>query len=278
MIKMNSILDIPIHELHLKDIKNPIHPSLYETTNEYQILIIRLPELWEGRANILSLRTPEAWENKGRYVSYSFLFTPSKIYYFDKKIASFELLNGGLSTLYHFLNEKIDNLMDDLDMAQDKIAFMEEGFFKDNSTIPMQRWHTLKKELSRSERVIIKALDTLQAFIAKINNQELHNEFNDLNEHLERSLRNTLSANGQLDDLYRYYNLRSNDRMNRSIYVLTIVSVIFLPLNLAVGFFGMNTGGLPFQNANNGTFYAFESMIAFAIVLVSAVLWKIKKG
>jgi magnesium transporter len=155
---------------------------------------------------------------------------------------------------------------------------MEEGFFKDSGAISMQRWHSLKKELSRSERVIIKALDALQAFVAKMNNQELHNEFNDLYEHLERSLRNTLSANGQLDDLYRYYNLRSNDRMNRSIYVLTIVSVIFLPLNLAVGFFGMNTGGLPFQNANNGTFYAFESMIVFAIILVSAVLWKIKKG
>jgi magnesium transporter len=275
---MTSIPNVHIHELHLKDIKNPVHPSLYETSEEYQILIIRLPELWEGRANILSLRNPEAWDTKGRYYSYSFILTVSEIYYFNKRTTSFELLSGGLNDLYRFLNEKIDDLMNDLDMAQDKIAFMEEGFFKDSGAISMQRWHSLKKELSRSERVIIKALDALQAFVAKMNNQELHNEFNDLYEHLERSLRNTLSANGQLDDLYRYYNLRSNDRMNRSIYVLTIVSVIFLPLNLAVGFFGMNTGGLPFQNANNGTFYAFESMIVFAIILVSAVLWKIKKG
>lgn len=275
---MTSIPNVHIHELHLKDIKNPIHPSLYETSDSYQILIIRLPELWEGRANILSLRTNEAWESKGRYYSYSFVLVAGDIYYFDKKNTSFSHLANGLSDLYHFLNDKIDNLMDDLDMAQDKISFMEEGFFKEHSSIPMQRWHTLKKELSRSERVIIKALDALQAYIAKMDNQELHNEFNDMYEHLERSLRNTLAANSQLDDLYRYYNLRSNDRMNRSIYILTIVSVIFLPLNLAVGFFGMNTGGLPFQDANNGTFYAFESMITFAIILVGAVLWKIKKG
>jgi len=275
---MTSIPNVHIHELHLKDIKNPVHPSLYETSDEYQILIIRLPELWEGRANILSLRNPEAWDTKGRYYSYSFILTVSEIYYFDKKTTSFELLSGGLNDLYRFLNEKIDDLMNDLDMAQDKIAFMEEGFFKDSGAISMQRWHSLKKELSRSERVIIKALDALQAFVAKMNNQELHNEFNDLHEHLERSLRNTLSANGQLDDLYRYYNLRSNDRMNRSIYVLTIVSVIFLPLNLAVGFFGMNTGGLPFQSTNFGTLYAFESMIVFAILLIAAVIWKIKKG
>ncbi len=274
---MTSIPNIPIHELHLKDIKNPIHPSMYEAATAYQVLIIRLPELWEGRSNILSLRTKEAWENKGRYHSYSFVLNEDGIYYFNRKTTSFEALHNNLTDLYHFLDEKIDHLMDDLSMAQDKIAFMEEVFFKDSNTLPMQRWHTLKKELSRSERVIIKALDTLQLFIAKKNYHELHNEFNDLNEHLERSLRNTIAAKDQLDDLYRYYNLRSSDRMNRSIYILTIVSVIFLPLNLAVGFFGMNTGGLPFQDINNGTFYAFESMIAFTVVLVGTVLWKIKK-
>jgi magnesium transporter len=64
--------------------------------------------------------------------------------------------------------------------------------------------------------------------------------------------------------------------MNRSIYILTIISVIFLPLNLVVGFFGMNTGGLPFQHAM-GTMDAFISMILFAGLLTIGVLWKIKK-
>lgn len=275
---MNSIPNIPIHELHLKDIKNPIHPSMYEKNEAYEILILRLPELWESKANILALRTNEAWEEKGRFFSYSFLINNTELFYYDKKTDSFTLFPKGMIDLYHFLNIKVDDIMDDMNMAQDKIAFMEEGFFKNNSSIPMQRWHNLKKELSRTERVIIKAMDTLQHFMDKADITAYHNEFDDLHEHLERSLRSASSANTQLDDLYRYYNLRSNDRMNRSIYILTIVSVIFLPLNLAVGFFGMNTGGLPFQNANHGTFYAFESMIAFAIVLVGSVLWKIKKG
>lgn len=275
---METIQHLRIHELHIKDIKNPIHPSIYEINGNYQILILRLPELWEGKANILSLRTNEAWESKGRFFSYSFLISEDTLYYYDKKISKFIHFENGLHDLYYFLNERINDLMDDLEMAQDKIAFMEEGFYKNNSSIPMQRWHTLKKELSRTERVIIKALDVLQIFINKASIKPLDNEFNDLYEHLERSLRSTMSANTQLDDLYRYYNLRSNDRMNRSIYILTIVSVIFLPLNLAVGFFGMNTGGLPFQDTTFGTVYAFESMIAFAIALIIAVLWMIKKG
>jgi magnesium transporter len=270
---------ITLHDLHYKDLQNPIHPSVYESYSDYQILILRLPELWEGKATILSLRLPEFWEAKGKFLSYGFVISPIGVCYYHKKTNEFINYPAGMKDLYHFLNTKIDALMDDMDMAQEKIAFIEEGLYKKHNPALMDRWHTLKKELSRSERVIVKAVDTLGSFIAKskLTENTLQNEFDDLQEHLERTLRSAIAANNQLDDLYRYYNLRSNDRMNRSIYVLTIVSVIFLPLNLAVGFFGMNTGGLPFQNSNFGTVYAFESMILFAVMLITAVIWAIKR-
>jgi len=276
MVTLNGIT---LHDLHFKDLQNPIHPSVYESFSDYQILILRLPELWEGKANILSLRLPEFWEVKGKFLSYGFIITPKGVCYYNKKTNEFVNYPHGMKDLYHFLDAKIDALMDDMDMAQEKIAFIEEGLYKKHDPSLMNRWHGLKKELSRSERVIVKAVDILGQFIAKSKRIEesLENEFHDLHEHLERTLRSTISANNQLDDLYRYYNLRSNDRMNRSIYVLTIVSVIFLPLNLAVGFFGMNTGGLPFQNSNFGTVYAFESMILFAVLLIGAVIWKIRQ-
>ncbi|MFH0710408.1 MAG: CorA family divalent cation transporter [Pseudomonadota bacterium] len=276
MVTMNGVT---LHDLHFKDLQNPIHPSVYESFSDYQILILRLPELWEGKSSILSLRLPEFWEAKGKFLSYGFVISPKGVCYYDKKTNSFINYSEGMKDLYHFLDTKIDALMEDMDMAQEKIAFLEEGLYKKHNSALMDRWHTLKKELSRSERVIVKAVDTLGQFIikSKLTEESLENEFNDLHEHLERTLRSTISANNQLDDLYRYYNLRSNDRMNRSIYVLTIVSVIFLPLNLAVGFFGMNTGGLPFQDISFGTVYALESMIIFAILLIGAVIWKIKQ-
>jgi magnesium transporter len=51
--------------------------------------------------------------------------------------------------------------------------------------------------------------------------------------------------------------------MNRNIYYLTILSGIFLPLTLVTGFFGMNTGGLPFTESPNGTLY---------VIVISAIL------
>ncbi|MBV5321843.1 MAG: magnesium transporter [Sulfuricurvum sp.] len=254
---------VKLHDLHLKDLQNPLHPSTYEEYLDYRILVLRLPE---------------QMSKKSKIHSYGFILSNEGIYYYDKKQGDFTLLSNDLSDLYHFLDDKIDTLMRDIEIVQEKVISLEESLYKKFTSPFMDHWHGLKKELARSERVILKAVDILKLFILKSKASEHFplNEFNDLHEHLERTLRSNVAANDQLDNLYHYYTLRSNDRMNRSIYILTIISVIFLPLNLVVGFFGMNTGGLPFQHTM-GTFDAFISMIVFAVALTMGVLWKIKK-
>lgn len=255
---------VKIHELHLQDLQNPLHPSTFEEYQDYRILVLRLPE---------------QMSKKSKIHSYGFIMTEESVYYYDKKQKDFTQFPAALNDMYHFLDDKIDTLMHDIEIVQDKIVSLEESLYKKFTAPFMDHWHNLKKELSRSERVILKAVDILKLFIVKSKGSEVFplNEFNDLHEHLERTLRSNVAANDQLDNLYHYYTLRANDRMNRSIYLLTVISVIFLPLNLVVGFFGMNTGGLPFQKSPLGTSYAFASMIIFAVLLTTGVLWKIKK-
>jgi magnesium transporter len=255
---------VKLHELHLQDLQNPLHPSTFEQYKDYRILVLRLPE---------------KMSKKSKIHSYGFILTEKNVYYYDNKQKDFIEFPDALGDMYRFLDDKIDTLMHDIETVQEKIVSLEEGLYKTISSPFMDHWHNLKKELSRSERVILKAVDILKLFITKSKVSEPFplNEFNDLHEHLERTLRSNVAANDQLDNLYHYYTLRANDRMNRSIYLLTVISVIFLPLNLVVGFFGMNTGGLPFENSPFGTTYAFASMIIFAALLTTAVLWKIKK-
>lgn len=257
------INDINLHDLHLQDLQNPLHPSTFEEHTEYRILVLRLPE---------------KIDHKSKIHSYGFILIGNLVYYYDKRQSKFTEFADGMNGFYRFLDEKIDTLMHDIEAVSDRIISLEESLYKKITPRFMNRWHTFKKELSRSERVILKAVDVLDRFIQKSKLSEFFplNEFNDLHEHLERTLRSNIAANDQLDNLYSYYNLRSNDRLNRSIYILTVISVIFLPLNLVVGFFGMNTGGLPFQEHPTGTFYAFVTMILFAVILTVAVLWKIK--
>ncbi|HEX5623930.1 MAG TPA: CorA family divalent cation transporter [Sulfuricurvum sp.] len=255
--------EVELHDLHLQDLQNPLHPSSFEEHSNYTILILRLPE---------------HVSNKPKMYSYGFIITEHSIYSYNQDEAELKEFKNGFDDFYRFLDAKIDILLHDFDKVQEKIVTLEESLYKKITYKFMDHWHVYKKELSRSERIIVKAVDVMVQLIARSKSSARFplNEFNDLHEHLERALRSNISANEQLDHLYQYYNLRSNDRMNRSIYILTVISVIFLPLNLVVGFFGMNTGGLPFQNSINGTAYAFTSMIIFATVLTISVFWKIK--
>ena len=65
----------------------------------------------------------------------------------------------------------------------------------------------------------------------------------------------------RLDGLYTLINSIKNERLNQNIYVLSIISTIVLPLNLIVGFFGMNTGGL-FLQAN-----PYGSLIVLGVIV-----------
>lgn len=256
--------DVTLHELHLEDFQNPIHPSIYEEYEDYRVLLLSFPEYTDKTSPIST---------------HGFVFTPRAVYYYDPLKQGFVELESGLKDVYQFLDKKIDLLIEEIDTVQDKIARLEKHLYRKITTKFMDEWHILKKDLSPTERIIVRATNTLERFMAKSKTSEhfLHNEFNDLHEHLERTIRATISANEQLENLYHYYTLHSNDRLNRSIYTLTIISVIFLPLNLVVGFFGMNTGGLPFEHTEYGTLYAFSTMIFFAVLLAVFVHKKIKE-
>ncbi|MDP3301287.1 MAG: CorA family divalent cation transporter [Sulfuricurvum sp.] len=255
---------ITLHDLHLEDLQNKLHPSVFEEHQDYQILILRLPE---------------QINNKFNFNSHGFIIIEKDVYHYDQIQANLVPFPNGLDDLYHFLDSKIDILMHDIESIQEEIALLEDALYQKFTSRFMEHWHAFKKELSQSERVIIKSVDTLELFItkSKTNASFPLSEFYDLHEHLERTLRSNANANDQLNNLYNYYTLRSNDRMNHSIYILTIISVIFLPLNLVVGFFGMNTGGLPFQKIESGTAYASITMILFTLGIIASVLWKIKK-
>jgi Mg2+ and Co2+ transporter CorA len=65
-----------------------------------------------------------------------------------------------------------------------------------------------------------------------------------------------LSINGQLRLLREEADLQATQRTNQNLYVLSILSALLLPATLVTGFFGMNTGGLPFADGSDGTLLA----------------------
>lgn len=251
-----------INDFHIVDIENVNHPSMFKSNEKYDLFIIRLPFL--DSEDLTSM-------------SSAYLFKDESCFMYDKEKNEFFDLDG-MEGLYKNLNHKINMTMDVTASIYQEIENMEDDFYDKRDIKDFnQQWFSKKNDLLRINRLLNKATLEYKKFITSYTKQEnfLEIQFEDLYEHLERTSRTSIHALEKLDALYSFYVSINNEKMNQTIFILTILSGIFLPLNLIVGFFGMNTTSLPFTKTDGGTFFVL--IILTIISMLSYFLYKISK-
>jgi len=99
--------------------------------------------------------------------------------------------------------------------------------------------------------------------------KRIQHEFNDLYEQMER----LLSLSGMLQeltvDLMDGYISVSSHRLNRIMKVLTITTVIFVPLTFLAGIYGMNFEHMPELATRNGYFIVLGAMAGITVSLLT---------
>ncbi|MGB5965904.1 MAG: CorA family divalent cation transporter [Sulfurimonadaceae bacterium] len=254
-----------IDPLHLQDLSNEVHPSIFDKNEGYDMLIMRVPVI----------------EKKLDAISMGFVLTSDNSFFYNKSEKRFEALDSRFYGPYKIIDTAMDQVLKSFTGYQDTIEEMEELLYEDRSAKDfMTNWLDLKRDILRVERILLRASITMKEVISYYEQDEgfPENSYADLHEHMDRTMRAATLQLSKLDYLYSFYNVRTNEKMNKMIYLLTIISAIFLPLNLVVGFFGMNTGGLPFAEGDSGTFKAVLLMVSLVIFTSGIIvyLWKIK--
>ncbi len=150
------------------------------------------------------------------------------------------------------LKAQIDEVRGNLAHYQSLIERKENAILKGKSVERFfQKSFVLKQKLNKSLNFCTQCNESLnllaneQSFLKK--NLRVYILATKM---LEKSAKELIT---RIDGLYALISSIKNERLNQNIYVLSIISTIVLPLNLIVGFFGMNTGGLFLQNNPLGT-------------------------
>ena len=245
----------------IDDILNTEHPSDFDYTKDYSLLILRLPFIKEDEVKIFS---------------YVFLIKENEVFIFDRKIKDFEKL-GDFEKLYEYLDIRVDKILVKLNSFHLEIAKIEDNMYDDVFESDFsKKWLKLKKELTLIERHLSHAMIAYERFLKyfKLNDDFA---FKDLEEHLQRAFSFSKAAIEKLDYLYEFFKAKQDEKMNKIMFVLTIISGIFLPLTLITGFFGMNTGGLPFTNDSFGTIKATVIGIILEIPFIWMLWYYMKK-
>ncbi len=225
---------------HLEDLRNGSHPSIFDENDEYDMLIVRLPVIKDVLERI----------------SLGFIITQKESYFYHASDNRFETLSSRFDGPFRIIDTLLDNLLKAFNAYEDQIGEMEESLYEDNTRKSfMKDWLEFKRDILRIERIMSRTASVIEDMISYYKSVEDFpiNHYADIHEHCERIVRAAALQLSKLDYLYSFYNTRTNEKMNHLIFFLTIISAIFLPLNLIVGFFGMNTSGLPFTEGSNGT-------------------------
>ena len=244
-------MQFKLNKYILEDIENIDQPSEFSSFNDYSILVLRLPFIKDEKVEIFS---------------YAFYIKDNIVYMFHKKNKEFEKI-GNFNELHNYLDVRIDKILMKLSKLHIEIAKMEDEIYEGKYK-RIKNWLLLKKELGVIERLIAHAELAFERFMKKFKDEIDEFAFNDLKEHFSRILRLSVAGSEKLDYIYQFYRGAVDEKMNNVMFVLTILSAIFMPLTLVTGFFGMNTGGLPFVNDEFGTLKVIILTMIFEIPFV----------
>jgi magnesium transporter len=89
----------------------------------------------------------------------------------------------------------------------------------------------------------------------------------DVLEHIERVLSHVRRMEHSTQDTVQMHFAALSHRTNDIMRTLTVLTAVFLPLNLITGFFGMNFDGLPLIHSATGVWIAMAMMAVIALAL-----------
>ncbi|WP_297573941.1 CorA family divalent cation transporter [uncultured Campylobacter sp.] len=253
---MENILQLD--SFHLEDIVSKKHGSAFIKAKAYELLIVRLfnkvgKKITPFNLNFV-IKNREFWH-----------FAEDKF----TKISKDEL--------FEILDRPINDIMDNTYTIFEKVEKLENRFYSKQNLIGFnQTWFLYKSLLVKIQRIASKATTALSDFYNSSckDDDAFAIKIADLIEHLQRVASNCSSLLENLDTLYSVYSTYSEEKLQSNIYLLTLISGIFLPLNLLVGFFGMNVSSLPFTNQGDGPGVYVVVFIMTIIVLILALLIK----
>ncbi len=251
-MKKNSLLE-SIDPIYIENLQSQNHFSVFSVEDDYQILIVRGFTIDDDEL---------VFNSKG------FIITKEHdVYmYSDGKLIKNELKFHDLDEILEPIYEKnlkiIDELVREVDRLEDSL------FDRKTSRIFMDNWFDLKKLLSRIERYYSRNLVVLQA-LQKYYVKEKDfskSSFQDFLHDVNYTIHHVETQTNRLDAIYNYHGSIKSDKLNNNLYALTVLSAVFLPLNLVVGFFGMNTENLFFKDNVHGTQYVVFILIGMFLL------------
>lgn len=188
-----------------------------------------------------------------------FWFKGDKIYKKSSESSVDELINS-IKTHLKFYKEQADHLTLYIDNGEILFTDMKSSYKF------LKEYNHKKYDLKKLDSAVIQLYNALETLTIEQPNLKKRLKVEIYESKILYQYIKTLLP--RLDDIYSHIYAQKHDKITQSVYMLTFVSTIFLPLNLVTGFFGMNTGGM-FLSGKYGTSIVLVAIIILILIFIN---------
>lgn len=186
------------------------------------------------------------------------------------------VLDNSVDLLDHLLHDQADELQRILRRAADRLDDVEDavlaGRYREHGT----ELARLRRLMVRLQRLLTPEPGALARVLARppgwLSPADMH-QLTQANEEFTLVLRDIAALQDRIKLLQDESASLVAQENNRSLFMLTMVTVLALPINLVSGLFGMNVGGIPLAEDGAG-FWIMATLIA---TLTGFIAWRVTR-
>lgn len=236
-----------------------------------------------------SFAIPDRKNPSGDDLKFAFVLDEKGVVFIDDNDTALNIIKGvqrtkkwKLPSLERFLYDFLDQIVKDdlrlMENYENELDSMEQSIIDGEENLPSGRLNDIRSDI-RYLRIHYEQLMDLAAEFEenengffKIENLRYFRLFINRAERLHEQSMSLRDYTMQLRDLYKAH---LDLKQNRIMTVLTVVTTIFMPLTLIVGWYGMNFRYMPELDSHWG--YPITIVVSVVIVVVSLLFFKKKK-
>ena len=268
---LQALCSIQLVDLHISDLLNTQLPSRYDYTAQYDLLVFRRLAS-AGPANGSAGAGAAAGGNSRRS-------GPPILRRIDTSPVGFAIFDNVLLSVDSYLDLRRE-LSRQLDHWQAELLAPNTRFTNWGALLDARLSLHALDDVAEDQRTAmqdwIAALETWPLANSSAGRREhdlLKVRSRDVLEHIERVVRHVRRLEQNAETTVQMHFSAQGHRTNEIMRTLTVLTAVFLPLNLITGFFGMNFDFLPLVHRQAGIWWAVGIMSVLAVGLV-AVFWR----
>lgn len=187
-----------------------------------------------------------------------------------------QVVRSPIEILARLLRDQANVLVDIVRRSKKRVSPMEEQLLAKRISVTRNELGSLRRMLVRLQRLLAPEPTAFFRLLNQppdwISREELQN-LQQAAEKFSTAITDTAALVERVKQLQEELSALVTAQANRTLFVLTVVTVLALPINLVAGLFGMNVGGIPLNQHRYGFLLVVIPLLVLTALLAYFAYW-----